>query len=152
MVEIKVQRGVFINLPAQDIFDYLCRLENMVDWASTTIAMRKVTPDPMGAGTVISGTFRFLGKWINVVFEVVEYSPGHCLALKSIAGSPSSLFHYQLEARENGGTILSEEAVMQVMGNGQEPEHSVITSAVTRQLEYDLQTLKEILEAGVSFF
>lgn len=149
MVEIQVQKSVFINQPVQNIFEYICDLNNVADWASTTISMRKTSPGEMGAGAIVSSTFRFLGKWINVVFEVVEYRPARCLTLKSIAGSPSCLFRYQFDVYE-GGVTLSEEAVIQIAGSIPEPANAVIASAVTRQIEYDLQTLKEILEAGVT--
>jgi hypothetical protein len=149
LVEIKVLKSVFINLPAKDIFEYLSNLDNMVDWASTTISMRQTSPGEIGTGAVVSSTFRFLGKWLNMVFEIVEYSSERCLTLKSIAGSPSSLFRYHLEALEEGGTVVSEEAVIQMAGSVGESTNSVVASAITRQIEYDLQTLKEVLEAGM---
>lgn len=148
MAEIKVQRSVFINLPAEDIFAYVCDLENMVDWSSTTVTIRKVSPGKIGAGATVRSTLRFLGRWLNVEFEVVEYSPGRCLALKSIAGSPPCLFCYQFEALAGGGTTTSQEAIVQVVGGIVDQTNPVIESAVARQIEYDLQTLKEILEAG----
>jgi len=152
LVEIKVQKSVFINLAAEDIFAYICDLENMVDWSSTTISIRKTSPGEISAGATVHSTFRFLGRWLNVVFEVVEYSPGRCLVFKSIAGSPPCLFCYQFEALEGGGTTTTEEAVVQLVGGVIDQAGQVIASAVARQIEYDLQTLKEILEAGVALF
>ncbi len=151
MVEIKVQKSVFINLPAQEIFAYMCDLENMVDWSSATISIRKTSPGEIGAGATVRSTIRFLGRWLNVVFEVVEYSPGHCLALKSIAGSPPCLFSYQFEELEEGGTTVSQESMVQIVAGSVEQTHPVVASAIARQVEYDLQTLKEILESGMIF-
>lgn len=149
MVEIKVHKSVHVNLSAEDIFAYVCELENMVDWSSTTISIRKTSPGEMCAGATVRCTIRFLGRWLNVVFEVVEYSPGRCLALKSIAGSPPCLFRYQFEPVEGGGTYTSEEAVIQIVSGVVDQASPVIESAVARQIEYDLQTLKEILESGM---
>ena len=149
MVEIQVQRSVFINLPAEDIFAYVCDLESMVDWSSTTIAIRKTSPGEISIGARMRSTIRFLGRWLNVVFEVVEYSPGRCLAFKSIAGSPPCLFGYQFETMAGGGTTLSQEAMVQIVGGSADQANPVIASAVARQIEYDLQTLKEILESGL---
>lgn len=149
MVEIKVQKSVFIDLPAEDIFTYICDLENMVDWSSTTISIRKISLGEIGTGATVRSTIRFLGRWLNVVFEVVEYSPGRCLAFKSIAGSPPCLFCYQFKGLEEGGTTISQEAMIQVVGGSAEQASPIIASAVARQIEYDLQTLKEILESGI---
>ena len=150
MFEIKVQKSVFINLPAQDIFAYVCELENMMDWSSTIVSVRKTSLGKVSAGTTVRSTIRFLGRWLNVEFEVVEYSPGHSLAFKSIAGSPPCLFCYQFETMEGGGTTTFSEAVVEIVGGIVDQTSPVIASAVTRQVEYDLQTLKEILEAGMS--
>ncbi len=149
MVEIKVQKSVWINLPAEDIFGYVCDLENMEDWSSSTISIRKTSPGEMGVGAIVRSTIRFLGRWLNVLFEIVEYSPGRCLTFKSIAGSPPCLFRYRFEALEGGGTTASEEAMVQIVGGIIDQESRVIASAVARQIEYDLQTLKEILESGL---
>ncbi len=148
MAEIRVLKSVIINVPAEDIFAYVCELENMVDWSSTTIAIRKTSSGSMGAGATIQSTVRFLGRWLNVVFEVIEYSPGRCLAFKSIAGSPPCLFCYQFEPVEGGATLTSEEAVMQVVDGVMDQSRPVVASAVARQVEYDLLTLKDILESG----
>jgi uncharacterized membrane protein len=151
VVEIKVQKSVFINLSAEEIFMYICDLENMVDWSSATVSIRKTSPGEVSAGATVRATFRFLGRWLNVVFEVVEYRPCRCLTFKSIAGSPPSLFRYQFEPVEGGGTTASEEAVVQIVSGVVDQASPVIASAVARQIEYDLQTLKEILEAGIAF-
>ena len=149
MTEIQVQKSLLINLPADEIFAYVCNLENMVDWSSTIISMRKTSPGETRVGSIIRSTIRFLGRWLNVVFEIVEYSPGHCLALKSIAGSPPCHFCYQWESQEGGGTLVSHEAMVQIVGGDAEQASPVIASALARQLEYDLQTLKELLESGL---
>lgn len=149
MAEINVEKRVLINLPAETIFAYICDLENMVDWSGTTISVRKISPGEVCVGSLVRSTIRFLGRWLNLVFEVVEYSPGRCLALKSIAGSSSCHFCYQFEKAEDGGTLVVEEAMVQILSGTADPAGPVIASAVARQVEYDLQTLKEILEAGL---
>lgn len=152
MIDINVRKSVTIDLPTPEVFAYVCDLENMLDWSSTTVSIRKIAPGALSAGATVRSTFRFLGSWLNVIFEVVEYSPDRCLTLKSIAGSPPSLFRYLFEPAEAGGTLMIEEAVIQLMGDITNQANPVITSAVTRQIEYDLQTLKEMLEAGVELF
>lgn len=152
MIDVKVQKSVVIDLPTPEVFAYVCDVENMLDWSGTTISIRKISPGEIHAGSTVRSTFRFLGRWLNVVFEVVEYSPERCLTLKSIAGSPPSLFCYIFEPEEGGATRVTEEAIVQLVGSTADRTNPVISSAVTRQIEYDLQTLKEILEAGIELF
>jgi hypothetical protein len=45
--------------------------------------------------------------------------------------------------------MVTEEATVQIFGGVIDQANPVIASAVARQVEYDLQTLKEILEAGL---
>lgn len=152
MVDIKVQKSVFIDLPIEEVFAYMSDLENMADWSSAIIAVRKVSPGAVCAGTLIRGTIRFLGRWLNVIFEIVEYQPNCYLALKSISGSAPCLFCYQFEPAEGGGTTASEEAVIQMVGASCDHEHPVVVNAIHRQVEYDLLTLKDILEAKVALY
>lgn len=146
MVEIRIQQSTFIDLPVGKVFAYASDLENMADWSSVIIALRKVSPGPIGAGTTVRSTIRFLGEWFNIIFEVIEYQPECYLALKGVSGGLPCLFGYQFEPAEGRGTTLSVEAVLQIVGQGD----PVLVSALRRQVAYDLQTLKEILEARMA--
>ena len=147
MIEIQARQSVFINLPAESIFASLIDLEQMVGWSSALISSEKTTPEPLCSGSIVKSTIRFLGRWVEIFFEVVEYEPNRCLTFKSIAGYVPCLFCYQLEPVESGGTTLSEEAVINLVVEPDELMKPVITSTLQRQLEYDLLTLKDLLEA-----
>ncbi len=147
MIEIQARQSVVINLPAEDIFASLCDLEKMAGWSSALISSKQTTPDALGAGTIVESTIRFLGNWLEILFEIVEYEPNRCLTFKSISGCVPCLFCYQLEPVASGGTKLSEEAMIELIEEPGELMEPVITSALRRQLEYDLLTLKDVLEA-----
>lgn len=147
MIEIQARQSVFINLPAEDIFVNLCDLEKMAGWSSALISIQKTTPDALRSGAIVQSTIRFLGNWLEILFEVVEYEPNRCLTFKSIAGSVPCLFCYQFEPVEGGGTMVSEEAMIDLIEEPGELMEPVITSALRRQLEYDLLTMKDLLEA-----
>ena len=147
MITMNVKQNVFINLPAEDIFAYVSDFENLVDWSSVMIAARKISPGAIEVGATIRGTVRFLGKWLDITFEIVEYEPGRYLTIKSTSGIAPFLFCYQFEQAEDGGTAISQKAVIHLTEEVMELKASVITSAVRRQIEYDLVTLKDMLEA-----
>jgi uncharacterized membrane protein len=150
VITMNVKQNVFINLPAEDIFAYVSDFENLVDWSSVMIAARKISPGAIEVGAMIRGTVRFLGKWVDITFDIVEYEPGRCLTIKSTSGIAPFLFCYQFEPAEDGGTAISQRAVIHLTEEVMELKASVITSAVRRQIEYDLVTLKDMLEASTS--
>lgn len=147
---MNVKQSVFINLPAEDIFAYVSDFENLVDWSNVMIAARKISPGAVEVGATIHGTVRFLGKWLDITFEIVEYEPSRYLTIKSTSGIAPFLFCYQFEPVEDGGTTISQKAMIHLTEEVIELKASVITNAVRRQIEYDLLTLKDMLEASTS--
>jgi len=144
---MKVEQNIVINLPVNEVFAYLSDLENLVEWTSTTVAVKKMVAGTMGVGAVVRCTVRFLGRWLEMTFEIIEREPGRCLTIKSTAGISPCLFCYQFAPTTCGGTRLSQEAIIQHMEGTIDQTMPVIVSTFRRQLANDLQTLKEILEA-----
>src|SRR5947208_6360467 len=147
---MKVKQSVVINLPTEEIFAYMSDLENLVDWSSVVIAIRKISPGAMHVGATVRSTIRFLGRWLDMTFEIVEHEPGRYLTIKSVSGVTPCLFCYQFEPDQNGGTKVSQEAVIHLTGGILGLEEPVATKVVRRQLEHDLLTLKDILEGRAS--
>lgn len=145
---MKDRQSVVINLPAEEIFAYLSDFENLVDWSAATIAVRKTSPGEIRVGATVRSTIQFLGRWMDITFEVVEYEPDHCLTIKSLSGVTPCLFSYQFEPTEDGATNVSLETVIHLTGGTLGLTESVTTNVVRRQLVHDLLTLKDILEAG----
>ena len=150
MIKMNDKQNVFINRAAEEIFAYMSDIENMVDWSSVIISTRKISPGEMHVGATVQHTIRFLGKWLDITFEIVEYEPSRYLTLKSISGVAPCLFSYQFEPAEGGGTIVSQGTIIHFTGAILDLTESVVTNVVRRQLEHDLLTLKDILEARAS--
>jgi uncharacterized membrane protein len=146
-MEMKVVQNVVINLPAREIFAYVAEFENLADWSGAVIAVRKTPSGAIHVGTTVLITIRFLGKWVQSTYEVVECEPGHHITLKSIAGIAPCVFNFLFEPLEAGRTRLSFEAAIQ-QGAYLGLAEQTAASATRRQIEHDLLTLKEILEAG----
>jgi len=147
---MNVKQSIFINLSAEEIFAYMSNPENLVNWSSAIVAVRKISPGAIHAGATIQSTIRFLGRRSNITFEIVEYEPSHYLTLKSISGVAPCLFCYQFEPVEDGGTTVSQEAAIHFTGGILGLAEPVVASAIRRQLEYDLLTLKDMLETRAS--
>jgi len=145
---MRARHSVVINLPAEEIFAYLSDFENLLDWSGPMIAIRKISPGAFQEGARVRSTLRLLGRWMEITFEVVEYEPGRCLTIKSLSGTTPCLFCYQFEPAADGGTSVSLEAVLQLAGGMLGLSESALTNVVRRQIEHDLLTLRDLLEAS----
>jgi len=147
LIKLKVGHSVVINLPAEEIFAYVSNFENLVEWSGAVISIRKTSPGSLDVGARMESTIRFLGRWLNMTYEIVEYEPCRHLAFKSISGVAPCFFCYQFEQVEGNRTNFSQETMIDLTGTPLGLAESVVKNAVLRQIEYDLLTLKELLEA-----
>jgi uncharacterized membrane protein len=144
---MKIEQCLVINLPAEKIFDYIADVENWVECSSVVIAVRKTAPGIISVGATWRCTTRFLGRWLETTYELVEHEPSHFFTLKSISGLCPTIFSCKLEAIECDRTNVSVEAMISHIEGFLGLEDSVVVSAVRRQMEGDLQTLRDILQA-----
>lgn len=150
MKQVNFKQCVVINQSTEKIFAYMSNLEHLVDWSSIVIAARKGSLESECIGATTRSTIRFLGSWQDITFEIVEYQRNRSLTIKSISGTTPCLFYYQFEASEDGSTMVSQEAQLQLIEGGSDQPDPVVINAARRQLEYDLLTLKDMLEAEPS--
>jgi hypothetical protein len=106
-----MKQSVNIHRPAADIFTYLTDGEHMVDWSSVVIAVRTTPSGPIQGGSRLRITTRFLGRWMETTYEVVECQPHSHLTLKGKTGILPCVFSYQFDTTGRG-TIVSLEAIM----------------------------------------
>jgi hypothetical protein len=147
---MKIEQCLVINLSAEKIFGYMADIDTWVEWSCAVIAMRKTSPGTLSVGATLRCTSRFLGRWQETTFELVEFEPGHLFTLKSISGLAPCIFSYRLEQTEPGKTNVSVEALIELIEGYLGLEESVIVAAMHRQLDYDLLTVRDILEARTS--
>jgi hypothetical protein len=143
-----MKQSVFIHRPAGDIFTYLTDGEHLVDWSSAVIAVRTEPCGPLQGGSRLRITSQFLGRWMETSYEVIECQPPSHLTLKGTTGIDPCVFSFQFDATE-GGTILSLEVIMPLLlqAGMLGLAEAVLENIVKRQLQHDLLTLKDVLEA-----
>ena len=143
MIKIEIKQNIFINLPIENVFAYISALENTTVWSSSTISIKHLSSESIQVGDAVQVTIRFLGRWLDLTFEVIECQPDRCLTFKSVAGIAPCLLYYQFEPAEDGGTTLYQEALIHLAEGGQ----ALIERVLRRQYECDLLTLRDVLEA-----
>jgi hypothetical protein len=146
-----MQQSVIIQRPAEDIFTSMTDGEHMVDWSGVVIAVRTAPCGLMQGGSRLRVSTRFLGRWMETNYEVIECQPGSHLTFKGTTGIDPCVFSYQFDAT-GGGTIVSLEAILplHLQGGMLGLPEAVLENIVKRQLQHDLLTLKDVLEAGAA--
>ena len=143
-----MKQNVIIQRPAEDIFTYLTESEHMVDWSSVVLAVRVAPCRPIQGGSRLRITSQFLGRWMETSYEVIECQPASHLTFKGTTGIVPCVFSYQFEATR-GGTTVSLEVMMSLhlLGGMLGLREAVVENIVKRQIQHDLLTLKDVLEA-----
>ncbi len=147
---MKVEQSIIINLTPEETFAYMSNLENLVDWSSVVISVRKISSEEMLIGTTFRYTIRILGRWFDTTFEIIECVPNRYLTIKSITGVAPSLICYRYELVEDGVTKVSVEEIIHFTGGFLGFAEPVVTGVIRRQLANDLLTLKDLLETKTS--
>ena len=144
-----MKQSVIIHRPAGDIFTYLTNGEHLVDWSSVVIAVRADPCGPIQGGSRLRVTTRFLGRWMETIYEVIECQPASHLTFKGTTGIEPCVFSYQFDATR-GGTTVSLEVIMPLylQGGMLGLREAVVENIAKRQIKHDLLTLKDVLETG----
>jgi uncharacterized protein YndB with AHSA1/START domain len=143
-----MKQSVIIHRPAEDIFTYLTESEHLMDWSSVVLAVRVAPSGPIQGGSRLRITTRFMGRWMETSYEVVECQPHSHLTFKGTTGIDPCVFSFQLDATEGGTSVSLESLVSLYLQAGMLglPE-AVVESIVKRQIQHDLLALKDVLEA-----
>ena len=146
MTRIHIKQNIVINKPIEDLFAYMSNLGNLLQWSSVIFSIQDSSSEVTGVGAKAKSTIRFLGKWTEMTFVVVECQANRFLTIKSTSGITPCLFHYQFECLGNRGTRIVQEIEMSLIkGLGDEAEQIVI-NAMHRDAKHDLLNLKDTLE------
>lgn len=142
---LKFEISVHINRPVAEVFEYVNDPTKMAEWNST-IEEATASERPVKVGTRIHTRIRMLGRKVDGTLEVVEYEPNKRVAWTSDEPFPLK-GSYTFEA-ENGGTrlVASGEAELGGFFKLSEP---IVARIVRKQLQAQLDTAKELLEARV---
>ncbi len=150
MTKLHIKQAIVINRPIEDIFAYMSNLGNLLQWSSVIFSIQATTSEVTGVGATAKSTIRFLGKWTEMTFVVVECQPNRFLTIKSTSGVTPCLFHYQFERLENGKTSIAQDVEISLIGRFGNQTEQVITNAIRRDAKHDLLTLKDTLESGAA--
>ncbi|GAC1508548.1 MAG: SRPBCC family protein [Candidatus Dormibacteraceae bacterium] len=138
--------SVEIDRPLREVFDYFTDLARIPEWNSVVL---EVTPSahPIQVGSTAKVRLRMLGRTIEATQEVLEYERDRTVVVRTappLAVTDTWLF----EPLGSGRTRLTYGSAGTVSGFFKLAD-PIVARVAKKQLTAQLETLKELLEAGV---
>lgn len=135
-----------IQRSAADIFAYVTHVEHDPVWTSGLLEVRVLTEGEIAPGTRFERVSKFLGRRMTYVIDVVELVPDERLLMRTSSGPFPMEITYTVSPLGDGRTRFSIRAkgdpggFFSLVG-------PLMSRQVARQIQLDVDTLKEVLEA-----
>ncbi len=143
---IREELSVVIDRPIEEVFAFATEAENEPLWQSTSLETEQTSGGPVGVGTTFRNTHKFLGRRIDSTYEVTENEPPRRQCVRVTSGPIPGSGCYLFEPAE-GGTRFTQRFEAEIGGFFRLAE-PLVGRAIRRQMDVDMATLKDLLEAG----
>ena len=143
---MRIEESVEINLPPEEVFDYVADPENLPGWSSLVLEVQKETQGELREGDRYTSVAKFLGRTFETPLEVTAQEPPRRQSARSIGGPFLQEYTYILEEAAGGGTRLTLVAEGEP-GGFFRLVGPLLEVAGRRQFKTDLANLKDLLEA-----
>ena len=144
----RFEASVEIERAVEKVFDYVTHLENFPEWAGPVMEVREVqraTPDRLREGDRFTAVAKFLGRRFETPCEVSGYLANRQFSFRSTGGPVLQEFTYAFEPTLEGTHLT--QVVEAGPGTLFRLAGPLFEAASRRQINNDLQTLKDLLEA-----
>jgi len=142
-----IDETVVIARPAAEVFDFLMVAENLPRWDSSMLECAQVGDEAVTVGTRYRGASKILGRRIEWITEVVEFTPCVRAASRSVAGPLTFTVSYEVSTGSAGTTLryrlAAESGLGGAFGRAMEP---IVRRAQTKVVRANLGTLASLLE------
>jgi carbon monoxide dehydrogenase subunit G len=142
----RFRQSVVINQPVERVFAFVSDFENDPLWSGVA-EVRRISPDPLGAGTTFQLRQRFLGRHLDVVLEVIRYEPNRVITVKTTSGRFLSMTGTRLVEPAGDATQLTFLGTGHARGVLRPLEPLLAAAAGGHRLRTQLGRLKQSLEA-----
>ncbi len=140
----KLEAGITINRPVEEVFAFTSNPENEPLWRPELVELEITSEGPIGVGTTLREVMQFLGRRIENTGEITKYEPNKMMAVKSTSGP----FPFEMTGTYRpveGGTELTFEVEAEVGGFFRFAE-PLVARMGKRQMETQLANLKDLME------
>jgi uncharacterized membrane protein len=144
---VDVQTEIEIDRPRSEVSAYAADPDTATTWYKNIKAVEWKSPKPLGVGSRIAFTARFLGRRLAYTYEVEELLPGERLVMKTADGPFPMETTYSWEDTLDGRTKMT-------LRNRGEPSGfsgvaaPLMAGAMRKANRNDLRRLKGMLESS----
>lgn len=142
----RVEISSMIKRPVEDVFAVLSNVENNPKWSSAALEAKQTSPGPIGVGTTARFVGKFLGRRIESDSVITEFEANRKFSFESKSG-PFPIKGSNTVEQIEGGTRVTATFDVEPGGFFKLAEPLVISMA-KRQLQGDLDNLKDLMEAN----
>ncbi|MFT7520491.1 MAG: putative membrane protein, partial [Kiritimatiellia bacterium] len=104
---MKLSARIEVARPIDEVFAYLSNFENNPIWQAGMESARWTSEPPLRVGSTYVQLARFMGREIRSNFEVVAYSPGRSVRIKTVQSTFDIDVTRSCQPLQNGGTLVT---------------------------------------------
>ncbi len=142
---VNVLTEIIINKPVDIVADYAANPDNAPEWYVNIKSAEWRTPKPMTVGSKIAFKAQFLGRQLAYIYEIIEYTPGQKLMMRTAEGPFPMETTYTWEMVDNGKTRMTLRNVGQPSGFSKLFAPLMATMMRKANIK-DLKNIKKIIE------
>lgn len=145
MSQSKVTAEVIINRPIEEVFAFIKDMNNHAEWQTGVIESRVTSEDSVEVGSTYRYVTQMLGRQIRTEGEVITCDLNKGFFYRSTKAPFQIVGGYTFE-KTNDGTKVTQRIVADIEGFFRLAQ-PIVVRTTKRNLESNLQTLKDLLEA-----
>lgn len=141
---ITFSKSVFIDRPPQEVFEFASDPTNDPKWRDSAVSAEWISEGPPGVGSKLRSVDKLIGREIESTAEITAWDPPNKYGQKAEGGPIPFEMTISLEPQD-GGTLLKLDGQAEAGGFFKMAE-GLVGKQLKKQLEKDLQGLKEVME------
>ncbi len=143
----RVEAGITIAAPPEEVFAFVADLANLPRWQSGIVSARRTSPDPVAVGSTARVVRDMAGQSLTVDLTITEFEPGRRLALASQASGVSVTATLEMEPNDDA-TVVRSGIEIKAGSAFMAPLEGMIANAAGGELASGLERLRDAVEGG----
>ena len=145
---VRVEEHVTIDRPIEEVFTYLSDIDRQPEWVSSLSESTRTSSGPTAPGTTYRQVVKLLGRRIEANCEITEYEPPTLYAFRGVNGPMHVQMRFTLTPEGQGTRVT--QVVEGESGGFFRLADPILARTMQKQFAADLETLKTMLESGVT--
>ena len=144
------EKGIFINAPIEEIFDFIAEPNNLPIWDYTAVKIKERSEGSVAIGTTFTLLVKVLdGIKMTSFSKLIEYERPNSLLWETKSRGMLMHFGHKLEPKDNG-TLVTQFHDSAVAGKflGRVIDKLFLGPILARGLKRNVEDLKMVMESG----